>query len=131
MHVLLTGPPGVGKTTLAKKVAETLMKNDSAKIDGFFTEEVRDENQVRKGFDVVSIKDQEIRKPLALANAPPVAWSQSWNFIVKQVKFPNESPQSFFFIVSCDPFLNWGLSMIRLICTFWKKIKVEKVNNKS
>ena len=71
MHVLLTGPPGVGKTTLAKKVAETLMKNDSVKIDGFYTEEVRDENQVRKGFDVVSIKNQENRKPLALANAPP------------------------------------------------------------
>ena len=73
MYVLLTGPPGVGKTTLVKKVVETLLtkKQDSRKIDGFFTEEVRDENQTRKGFDVVSINNLSNRKPLALANAPP------------------------------------------------------------
>lgn len=65
-HVLLTGSPGIGKTTLCKKVAEHLQQ-----VDGFYTEEIRDEHGVRKGFDVVSLRDPSVRKSLAVANAPP------------------------------------------------------------
>ena len=69
-HVLLTGSPGSGKTTLSKKVSEQL-QSQHVEVTGFFTEEVRDERGMRKGFDVVSIGDPTVRKSLAIANAPP------------------------------------------------------------
>ncbi len=49
--VLLTGPPGCGKTTVARKVAEIL----GSGAVGFFTEEVRDATGTRTGFRVESI----------------------------------------------------------------------------
>jgi nucleoside-triphosphatase len=48
--VLLTGPPGCGKTTVARKIAGIL---GSGAI-GFFTEEVRDAAGTRTGFRVES-----------------------------------------------------------------------------
>lgn len=55
-HVALTGQPGIGKTTLVKKVCEVLkMKN--VKVRGFFTEEVRTKGR-RCGFDVVTTDGQ-------------------------------------------------------------------------
>ena len=48
--VLLTGPPGCGKTTVARKIAGIL---GSGAI-GFFTEEVRDAAGIRTGFRVES-----------------------------------------------------------------------------
>ncbi|MFN3814096.1 MAG: NTPase [Aquificaceae bacterium] len=53
MKVLLTGAPGIGKTTLVKKVAQKL----KGKVVGFWTEEVRDRaTRKRTGF---RIKDTE------------------------------------------------------------------------
>lgn len=51
--ILLTGLPGVGKTTLIKKVCEVL-KSQSVNIQGFYTQEVRERGQ-RTGFSVVSL----------------------------------------------------------------------------
>lgn len=48
-NILLTGLPGVGKTTLIKKVSEQL--GDSHPV-GFYTAEIR-EKGVRKGFELV------------------------------------------------------------------------------
>jgi len=48
--VLLSGPPGCGKTTVAKKVARIL----GSRAVGFFTEEVRDAAGTRTGFRVES-----------------------------------------------------------------------------
>lgn len=52
-HVFVTGPPGVGKTTLVQKVTEQL-KALSIPVQGFITEEVRNGGR-RVGFDVVSL----------------------------------------------------------------------------
>lgn len=55
-HVALTGQPGIGKTTLVKKVCEVL-RTKNIKVQGFFTEEVRTKGR-RCGFDVVTIDGQ-------------------------------------------------------------------------
>jgi len=49
--VLITGLPGVGKTTLIKKLAEALKEYHPV---GFYTEEIREEG-MRKGFEWVSL----------------------------------------------------------------------------
>ncbi|XP_041106732.1 cancer-related nucleoside-triphosphatase isoform X2 [Polyodon spathula] len=52
-HVFLTGPPGVGKTTLIKKATDAF-RSPGVPIDGFYTEEVRQAGR-RIGFDVVTL----------------------------------------------------------------------------
>lgn len=52
-HVFLTGPPGVGKTTLVQKACEALVSS-GASVEGFYTEEVREGGR-RVGFDVVTV----------------------------------------------------------------------------
>jgi nucleoside-triphosphatase len=49
--ILITGLPGVGKTTLIKGISETLKNLHPA---GFYTEEIREEG-VRKGFELISL----------------------------------------------------------------------------
>lgn len=50
MNILLTGHPGVGKTTIIKKVIEKL----KLAAGGFYTEEIR-ENDMRMGFAVATL----------------------------------------------------------------------------
>ncbi len=50
--IVVSGPPGVGKTTLVKRVA------DCAGCGGFYTEEVREGGR-RIGFDVVDVTTGE------------------------------------------------------------------------
>jgi len=50
-RILLTGPPGCGKTTVAGKVADILCNGAS----GFYTEEIRDAKKQRIGFRVVTL----------------------------------------------------------------------------
>ena len=50
-NLLITGPPGIGKTTLIKALAEALKDRQPV---GFYTSEVR-EHGVRKGFELVSL----------------------------------------------------------------------------
>ncbi|XP_045733779.1 cancer-related nucleoside-triphosphatase isoform X3 [Mirounga angustirostris] len=52
-HVFLTGPPGVGKTTLIQQASEVL-KSSGVPVDGFYTAEVRQGGR-RIGFDVVTL----------------------------------------------------------------------------
>ncbi|XP_031447742.1 cancer-related nucleoside-triphosphatase isoform X2 [Phasianus colchicus] len=60
-HVFLTGPPGIGKTTLIQKVTQALKSSD-VPVDGFYTEEVKEGGR-RRGFDVVTLSGK--RGPLS------------------------------------------------------------------
>ncbi len=50
-HILITGTPGIGKTTLIQKIAEELRSYRPA---GFYTEEIC-ERGVRKGFELIGL----------------------------------------------------------------------------
>ncbi|MGH7807073.1 MAG: NTPase [Thermodesulfobacteriota bacterium] len=50
-NILITGLPGIGKTTVIKKLSEAL--NDSHPV-GFYTEEIREQG-IRKGFELISL----------------------------------------------------------------------------
>jgi nucleoside-triphosphatase len=53
-NILICGPPGVGKTTLIKKILE----NIDLKAGGFYTEEIKENNR-RVGFKIISLDNQE------------------------------------------------------------------------
>ncbi|KAG8662884.1 cancer-related nucleoside-triphosphatase [Manihot esculenta] len=61
--LLVTGPPGVGKTTLIMRVFESLKtSNPNLEIQGFYTREIR-EGSERVGFEVVTLDGR--KAPLA------------------------------------------------------------------
>ncbi len=55
MKILLTGKPGVGKTTVVKKVVQKLKD----KVIGFWTEDIRDKLNRRTGFKIVTTEGTE------------------------------------------------------------------------
>ncbi|NPA53964.1 MAG: NTPase [Aquificae bacterium] len=55
MKILLTGKPGIGKTTVVKKVAQALKDN----VIGFWTEDFRDKHGKRLGFKVITTEGKE------------------------------------------------------------------------
>ncbi|XP_027361756.1 cancer-related nucleoside-triphosphatase [Abrus precatorius] len=63
---LVTGPPGVGKTTLIMRVFESLKaSNPTLKVQGFYTREIRRSGE-RVGFEVVTLDSRTC--PLASVN---------------------------------------------------------------
>jgi nucleoside-triphosphatase len=62
--LLLTGPPGVGKTTVIRAVANTLPRG---RLGGFFTEEIRVRGE-RRGFTLVTFDGR--RSTLAHVERP-------------------------------------------------------------
>ena len=58
MNILLTGSPGVGKTTAIKKVVEYL-KSKGVPMNGFYTEEKRSEAGERIGFVIKALNGSE------------------------------------------------------------------------
>jgi len=70
-NLLITGLPGVGKTTLIKKLSEALKGLHPI---GFYTEEIR-EGSERKGFELISLEGKrgllshkEIKSPFNVGN---------------------------------------------------------------
>jgi nucleoside-triphosphatase len=70
-NILITGLPGVGKTTLVKKLSEELKHLHPV---GFYTEEIREEGR-RKGFDLISLdgkkgllSHKEIKSPFRVGS---------------------------------------------------------------
>ena len=61
MKIFLTGSPGVGKTTIVKKVAQAV----GEPISGFYSEEFR-ENGQRVGFHIV---DAQTKQSTVLASS--------------------------------------------------------------
>ena len=53
-NVLLTGPPGCGKTTVVRRVVQAL---GGLRLAGFYTQEVRERGQ-RVGFEIVGLGGQ-------------------------------------------------------------------------
>jgi len=53
-NILICGPPGVGKTTLVKKILESI----NLRAGGFYTEEIKENNR-RVGFKIISLDNQE------------------------------------------------------------------------
>lgn len=58
--ILVTGPPGCGKTTLVRRVVEAL-RAEGSEPGGFVTEERRDARGERVGFDVVTLDGRRAR----------------------------------------------------------------------
>ncbi|CAH0579023.1 unnamed protein product [Chrysodeixis includens] len=56
---ILTGEPGVGKTTLTKKLSSAISSN-GIKTAGFYTEEIRS-SRIREGFDIVTFNGARAR----------------------------------------------------------------------
>ncbi|XP_052584861.1 cancer-related nucleoside-triphosphatase isoform X2 [Peromyscus californicus insignis] len=74
-HVFLTGPPGVGKTTLIQKASEVL-QSSGVPVDGFYTQEVRSQPppgkpECRVGQYVVDLASFEQLALPVLRNAGP------------------------------------------------------------
>jgi nucleoside-triphosphatase len=55
-NLLLTGPPGCGKTTVIRRLIERL---GNLRLAGFYTQEVRERGQ-RVGFEAISLSGQRV-----------------------------------------------------------------------
>jgi nucleoside-triphosphatase len=56
-HILISGLPGVGKTTLIRKLVKHLAEHNPA---GFYTEEIRDAQGTREGFRLVTLCGRQL-----------------------------------------------------------------------
>jgi nucleoside-triphosphatase len=57
-NIFLTGPPGVGKSTVVQRVIDGLRNAKPQQIHGFYTQEVRRSSGERAGFDIVTVSGE-------------------------------------------------------------------------
>ncbi|OVA00627.1 AAA+ ATPase domain [Macleaya cordata] len=85
---LVTGPPGVGKTTLVMKVLESLRtSNPNLKVQGFYTREIR-QGMERVGFEVVTLDGR--KGPLAsttISSTESLRWPSVGRYKVDLTSF--------------------------------------------
>ncbi len=68
--LLLTGPPGIGKTTVLRRVADELLPGE---VSGFLTEEVRETTGRRRGFRALTFDGRDrIIADVGIRGAPRV-----------------------------------------------------------
>lgn len=58
MKILITGTPGIGKTTLVRRLIDELKQAPGVAMGGFYTEEIR-ERGIRKGFRITTLSGQK------------------------------------------------------------------------
>ncbi|KAB2074941.1 hypothetical protein ERO13_A07G171100v2 [Gossypium hirsutum] len=78
--ILVTGPPGVGKTTLIMRICENLkLSNPSIKLQGFYSQEIRQGGE-RVGFEVVTLDGRRARLASSTISSPE---SRQWPAVGK------------------------------------------------
>ncbi|CAB4264152.1 unnamed protein product [Prunus armeniaca] len=85
--LLVTGPPGVGKSTLIMRVFETLRaSNPNLKIQGFYTSEVRRGSE-RVGFQVVTLDGRTAPLASTISSPESFRWPNVGKYKVNVASF--------------------------------------------
>lgn len=105
MNILITGSPGVGKTTLVKKVLALY----SGQVAGFYTEEIREAGR-RRGFKVRAIGDVEVSTEGILAH-------ENFPGLIKVGKYG----------VNVEEFEKVGVSALKKACGGYHLIIIDEI----
>ncbi|ERN17200.1 cancer-related nucleoside-triphosphatase homolog isoform X2 [Amborella trichopoda] len=85
--VLLTGPPGIGKTTLVMRVLESLRASKpNLKVQGFYTREIRQGTE-RVGFEVVTLDGRRESLASTSVSAGTARWPSVGKYKVDVASF--------------------------------------------
>ncbi|KAG0454461.1 hypothetical protein HPP92_025765 [Vanilla planifolia] len=85
--ILVTGPPGVGKTTLVMRIIENLRaSHPHLKIRGFYTREIR-EGSERVGFEVYTLDGWRGQLALSTTSRESVKWPSVGKYKVDLASF--------------------------------------------